>query len=227
MKKKILLFELNGLLRKTLMEQILLNKEFEVAEASSFDDIKYQLSKSSFDLIIIGTDSEAYGLSSIDRFIKEAEIKNIVLFMIDEETSGALSFEESKGKHYFIERPFRIQHLNKKISTIFAKISNSNELAYKVGPFMFFPSKKVIVLDEKIKVELTEKEVDILKCLLSSGEEAVDRDKLLKQVWNYNSDVTTHTLETHIYRLRQKLEIDPSMPRLIVSKSGGFKIRSL
>ena len=83
------------------------------------------------------------------------------------------------------------------------------------------------MLDEKIKVELTEKEVDILKCLLSAGEEAVDRDKLLKQVWNYNSDVTTHTLETHIYRLRQKLEIDPSMPRLIVSKSGGFKIRSL
>ena len=227
MKKKILLFELNGLLRKTLLEQILLNKEFEVAEASSFDDIKYQLSKSSFDLIIIGTDSEVYSLSSIGRFIKEAEIKNILLFMIDEETSGALSFEESKGKRYFIERPFRIQHLNKKISTIFAKISNSNELAYKVGPFMFFPGKKVIVLDEKIKVELTEKEVDILKCLLSSGEEAVDRDKLLKQVWNYNSDVTTHTLETHIYRLRQKLEIDPSMPRLIVSKSGGFKIRSL
>ena len=114
--EKILLFELNGLLRKTLLEQILLNKEFEVAEASSFDDIKCQLSKSSFDLIIIGTDSEAYGLSSIDRFIKEAKIKNIVLFMIDEETSGALSFEESKGKHYFIERPFRIQHLNKKIS---------------------------------------------------------------------------------------------------------------
>ena len=79
MKKKILLFELNGLLRKTLMEQILLNKEFEVAEASSFDDIKYQLSKSSFDLIILGTDRENYSLSSIEKFIKEAEISNIIL----------------------------------------------------------------------------------------------------------------------------------------------------
>jgi len=80
---------------------------------------------------------------------------------------------------------------------------------------------------EKLKVELTEKEVDILKCLISSAGEAVDRDKLLKQVWNYSSDVTTHTLETHIYRLRQKLEIDPSIPRLIISKDGGFSIRSL
>ena len=227
MKKKILLFEPDGLLRKTLVEQILLNKDFHVAEARSFDDIKYKLTKSSFDLMIIGTDTEAHGLSSIGRFIKEAEITNIVLFMIEAETSRASLFEESKEKHHFIERPFRIHHLNKKISTILAKISNSNEVTYKVGPFIFFPIKKVIMLDDKTKVELTEKEVDILKCLLGSGEEAVERDKLLKQVWNYSSDVTTHTLETHIYRLRQKLEIDPSIPRLIISKGGGFKIRSL
>ena len=66
-----------------------------------------------------------------------------------------------------------------------------------------------------------------MKCLISSAGEAVDRDKLLKQVWNYSSDVTTHTLETHIYRLRQKLEVDPSIPRLIISKGGGFSIRTL
>jgi DNA-binding response OmpR family regulator len=82
------------------------------------------------------------------------------------------------------------------------------------------------MLGEKTNVELTEKEVAILKCLISSGEEAVDRDTLLKQVWNYSPDVTTHTLETHIYRLRQKLEIDASIPRLIISKDGGFTIVS-
>ena len=82
-------------------------------------------------------------------------------------------------------------------------------------------------MGDQVKIELTEKEVDILKCLINSGEEYVDREKLLKQVWNYNSDITTHTLETHIYRLRQKLEIDPSIPRLIISKGGGFAIRSI
>ena len=227
MKKKILLFEPKEIIRKSLVEQILLNKDFDVAEANSFEDIKYKLTKSSFDLIIIGTDSEAYRLSSVGRFIKEAEITNIVLFIIEAETIGAPYFEESKIKHYFIEKPCRIHHLNKKISTILAKISNSNNVTYNVGPFIFSPLKKVIMLDDKIKVELTEKEVDILKCLISSGDEVVDREKLLKQVWNYNSDVTTHTLETHIYRLRQKLEVDPSIPRLIISKAGGFTIRSL
>ena len=108
-----------------------------------------------------------------------------------------------------------------------AKISNSNEVTYKIGPFTFFPLKKVIILNDKTRTDLTDKEVDILKCLISSGEEAVDRDKLLKQVWNYSSDVTTHTLETHIYRLRQKLETDPSIPRLIISKGGSFTIRSI
>ena len=93
-----------------------------------------------------------------------------------------------------------------------------------------FKTQKETVDDarnDQADIELTEKEVGILKCLLSSGEEIVDKDEILKQVWNYSSDVTTHTLETHIYRLRQKLEIDPSIPRLIISKGGGFKILSI
>ncbi len=226
MKKKILLFEPEGLLRNTLLQQISLNRDFDITELSSFDSVKYQLNKSSFDLLIIGTDREAYNLSLIKQFIKEAKIMNTVLFMVATETIRASSLKEGQQKQYFIEKPFRIKHLNKKISTILAKISNSDDVTYKIGPFKFFPLKKVIVLDEKIRVELTEKEVDILKCLITS-EEAVDKDKLLREVWNYSSDVTTHTLETHIYRLRQKLEIDPAIPRLIISKGGGFSIRSI
>ena len=227
MKKKILFFEPNALLRHTLLEQLSLNKELDINESGNFEDVQYQLEKSSFDLIIMGTDREAFCLSSIGRFIKETKITNRILFMIGSGLRGASSFEESKERHYFIEQPFKIQNLSKKISIILAKISKSNELTHKIGPFMFFPQKKVIMLGDKTKVELTEKEVDILKCLINAGEEIVDKDKLLKQVWNYSSDVTTHTLETHIYRLRQKLEIDSSIPRLIISKGGGFTIRAV
>ena len=227
MKKKILLFEPDWLLRKTLIEQISLKDDFEITELSSFKDAQYRLEKSSFDLIIIGTDQGSYSLSSIRQFIKEAKITNIVLFMVEAEAGGTLSIEATTDKHYFIEKPFKILYLNKKISTIFAKISNLNDKFHKIGPFIFFPLKKTILLGEEIKVELTGKEVDILQCLLSSAGEAVDKDKLLKEVWNYNSDVTTHTLETHIYRLRQKLEVDPSIPRLIISQGGGFSLSRL
>jgi len=227
MKKKILLFEPDALLKNTLLEQLSFNKDLEINGSGNFEDIQYKLKKSSFDLIIMGTDQEAFCLSSIGRFIKETKITNIVLFMIGSGTRGASSLEQSKENYYFIEKPFRLRHLSKKISIILGKISNSNELIHKIGPFMFFPLEKVIMLGNKTKVDLTEKEVDILKCLISSGEEIVDKDKLLKQVWNYSSDVTTHTLETHIYRLRQKLEIDSSIPRLIISDGGGFTIRSV
>jgi len=226
MKKKIIFFEPDRLLKNILLEQISLNKDLEIIEISNLEDIQYQLKKSSFDLIILGTDRENYTPSSIRQFIREAEIANIVLFMVEAQISETSFFEETTEKHYFIERPFRIHSLNKKISTILAKISNSNEITHEIGPFIFLPLKKILKLGAKIKVELTEKEVAILKCLISSGEEAVDRDTLLRQVWNYSPDVTTHTLETHIYRLRQKLEIDASIPRLIISKDGGFKIVS-
>ena len=83
-----------------------------------------------------------------------------------------------------------------------------------------------MALDGHMDIELTEKEANILKCLINSGNEPIGKEELLKQVWNYNSDVTTHTLETHIYRLRQKLEINSTIPRLIISKSGGFKLSS-
>ena len=227
MQKNFLLFEPDELLRNTWLEQISINRDLNVKAVSTFEDLQSQLKKSSFDLIIMGSDREIYCFSSIQRFIKEAEITNVVLFITEAETSGASSFEENIENHYFIEKPLKIKHLIKKISTILAKISNSNEITHEIGPFVFFPLRKVIMLGDETKVELTEKEVDILKCLISSDEETVDRDVLLKQVWNYSSDVTTHTLETHIYRLRQKLEIDTSIPRLIISKGGGFKIRSL
>ena len=227
MQKNFLLFEPDELLRNTWLEQISINRDLNVKAVSTFEDLQSQLKKSSFDLIIMGSDREIYCFSSIRRFIKEAEITDVVLFITEAETSGASSFEENIENHYFIEKPLKIKHLIKKISTILAKISNSNEITHEIGPFVFFPLRKVIMLGDETKVELTEKEVDILKCLISSDEETVDRDVLLKQVWNYSSDVTTHTLETHIYRLRQKLEIDPSIPRLIISKGGGFTIRSL
>ena len=147
--------------------------------------------------------------------------------MLDPSNSISSDFDESLLPYYYIKKPFRVQNLVKKISAIMAKISTTIDVAHNIGPFVFYPSKKIVILGEQAKIELTEKEVDILKCLISSGEEYVDKEKLLKQVWNYNSDVTTHTLETHIYRLRQKLEIDPSIPRLIISKGGGFTISSI
>ena len=224
MKKKILFFEPNAVLRTALLDQILINKNFDVIQSKSLQDVKSHIEKSPVDLLIMGEDGGLHSLSFIMKFVEEIGFTNKILFIKNGDSGEIASFEDFTNKHHVIEKPFRIQFLIKKIDFVLAKISGSSDVSYRIGPFVFFPEKKVIKFDDQTNIELTEKEVSILKCLLSHGEEPVDRKKLLKQVWNYNLDVTTHTLESHIYRLRQKLETDPSIPRLIISEGGGFKI---
>ena len=224
MKKKILLLEPNETLRVTLSEQLIINKDFDVTLVDSLQDTKWHIAKSPVDLLILGENAKSYSISSFLKFIKETKITNKILFMKDYGSEEIWSTEDSTDNHHFIEKPFRIKHLIKKIDFVLAKISGSKDVTHIIGPFVFFPEKKIITFNNQADIELTEKEVGILKCLLSSGEEIVDRDEILKQVWNYNPGVTTHTLETHIYRLRQKLEISPSTPRIIVSEGGGFKL---
>lgn len=227
MKKKILLLEPNETLRVTLSEQLLVNKDFDVTLVDSLQNVKYHTSTSLFDLLILGENENSYSITSFLTFIKEAQITNKILFIKDYGSGETSSFQGLMDNHHFIEKPFRIQHLIKKIDFVLAKISGSTNVTHIIGPFVFFPEKKIITFNDQVDIELTEKEVGILKCLLSSGKEIVDKDEILKQVWNYNPGVTTHTLETHIYRLRQKLEICPSIPRVIVSEGGGFKLNSV
>ena len=227
MKKRILFFEPNETLSSALIEQLVINKNFEVIQASNLDNIVYEIKRSSFHLLIIGLDRGAFSLSSVKKFILEMQITNKILFIGDFNADKGASSVGSSDKYHFIEKPFKVQQFMKKIDFILAKISGSLDITHTIGPFVFFPEKRVMIVDNKTKIELTEKETGILKCLLGTDEEIVDRDTILKQVWDYNPSVTTHTLETHIYRLRQKLEIDKSIPRLIISKGGGFKINQI
>ena len=224
MKKKILLLEPNETLRVTLSEQLIIYKDFDVTLVDNLQETKWHIAKSPFDLLILGENIKSYSISSFLNFIKERQVTNKILFMKDCDSGEISSTEGFTDNHHFIEKPFRIQHLIKKIDYVLAKISGSTDVTHRIGSFVFFPERKIITFNAQADIELTEKEVGILKCLLSSGEEIVDKDEILKQVWNYNPGVTTHTLETHIYRLRQKLEISPLTPRLIVSEGGGFKL---
>ena len=227
MKKKILFFEPNLELRTVLLDQIIINKDFDVIQSNSLEDVKSHIEQSPVDLLIMGEDVGTHSLSLLLKFIKEINFTNKILFIKDGDSGEISSFEGFTNNHHVIEKPFRIQFFIKKIDFVLAKISGSSDVSYRIGPFVFFPENKVIKFNDQPDIELTEKEVSILKCLLSHGEEPVDREKLLKQVWNYNLGVTTHTLESHIYRLRQKLETDPSIPRLIISEGGGFKINQI
>ncbi len=100
----------------------------------------------------------------------------------------------------------------------------SEDAVFKIGPYTFRPGAKMLVSEKGSKLKLTEKETAILRFLYRAGQKVVSRDILLQEVWGYNSAVTTHTLETHVYRLRQKIETNPSAARILVTEPGGYKL---
>lgn len=91
-----------------------------------------------------------------------------------------------------------------------------------VGACIFKPQEKSLQKGEGEEIALTDREVDILAYLVRRRTAPVSRDELLKNVWRYQEGVDTHTLETHIYRLRQKIEVSAEEPRILLTVDGGY-----
>jgi DNA-binding response OmpR family regulator len=139
----------------------------------------------------------------------------------DEDTITGLK----SGANDYVTKPFRFAVLMARVHAHLRSHEQSEEAVYRIGPYTFRPSAKLLLDPAGRKVRLTEKETNILKFLYRQGE-TVARDTLLHEVWGYNPAVTTHTLETHIYRLRQKIENNPGHAQILVTESGGYRLQA-
>jgi DNA-binding response OmpR family regulator len=147
----------------------------------------------------------------------------IMLTGADSDADTILGLES--GANDYIVKPFRLGVLLARIRAQLRQHEQSEDAVFTIGPYSFRPAAKLMVDgDNGQKVRLTEKETSILKYLYRTGDKVVGRDVLLNEVWGYNAGVTTHTLETHIYRLRQKIERDPSNAKLLVTEPGGYRL---
>ena len=129
------------------------------------------------------------------------------------------------GRHDYMAKPFRTNELLARLRAHLRIFESSVDAAFPVGPYIFHPAKKLLQDSiTKRRIWLTEKEVAILKYLYRLDARSVSRQKLLHEVWGYNPAATTHTLETHIYRLRMKIEGNPAKPLLLVTDSQGYRL---
>jgi DNA-binding response OmpR family regulator len=128
------------------------------------------------------------------------------------------------GANDYVVKPFKFAVLLARIRAQLRQHEASEDAVFRIGPYTFRPGAKILVSEKGSKLKLTEKETAILRYLYRAGTKVVSRDTLLAEVWGYNAHVTTHTLETHIYRLRQKIEINPSSARILVTEPGGYKL---
>ena len=169
------------------------------------------------------------GLPDIDgreavRIPRRNGFKAPIIMLTGHDTDSDTILGLESGANDYVTKPFRFPVLLARIRTLLRQYETSEDAVFTIGPYSFRPSSKLLLNAKGSKVRLTEKESSILRYLYCAGQRPVSRETLLREVWAYNSGVTTHTLETHIYRLRQKIEKDAAAPAILVTVGGGYKL---
>ena len=194
------------------------------------DDLRGQLVEQlglygEFDVILLDVGLPDLDVREVCRLMRRSGISAPVIMLTAAASDADTILGLDSGANDYITKPFRIGVLLARVRAQLRQHEQSEDATFSIGPYNFRPSAKLLVEREgNRKIRLTEKETAILKYLYRAGDQAVGRETLLGEVWGYNAGVTTHTLETHVYRLRQKIEKNPSEAEILVTESGGYKL---
>ena len=222
--RKILICDDDGDLREALVEQLSLYEEFETTDVDGATKAIQIARAEPIDLLIMDV-----GLPEMDgreavKLLRKGGFKAPIIMLTGHDTESDTILGLEAGANDYVAKPFKFAVLLARIRAHLRQHEQTEDAVFTIGRYTFRPSSKLLVEEKGGKVRLTEKETAILKYLYRAGDKAVSRDVLLHEVWGYNSGVTTHTLETHIYRLRQKIERAPSNAELLVTEAGGYKL---
>lgn len=222
--RKIMLVDDEDDLRESLLEQLALHEEFTVSECATAGAAIEVAKSDHFDLIILDV-----GLPDMDgreacKLLRKNGFKGPIIMLTGQDSDADMILGLDAGANDYITKPFKFAVLLARIRAQLRQHEQSEDAVFNIGDYTFKPAAKMLVDEKGNKIRLTEKETSILKFLYRSGDKVVTREILLHEVWGYNAGVTTHTLETHVYRLRQKIEKDPSNAELLVTETGGYKL---
>ncbi len=222
--RKILIVDDDAELSTTLVEQLALHEEFDASAVDTASKGIQTAKNGHVDLVIMDV-----GLPDVDgreavRILRKNGFKAPIIMLTGHDTDSDTILGLESGANDYVTKPFRFAVLLARIRAQLRQHEASEDAVFTIGPYTFRPSSKLLVNPKGNKVRLTEKETAILRYLYRAGQRPVSREILLQEVWGYNSGVTTHTLETHIYRLRQKVERDASIPAILVTEGGGYKL---
>ena len=222
--RTILIVDDDDDLREALIEQLSLYEEFDIeSEQTATAGVKHAR-EGRIDLLIMDV-----GLPDMDgreavKLLRKGGFTAPIVMLTGHDTDSDTILGLEAGANDYVTKPFRFAVLLARIRAQLRQHEHSEDATFTVGPYTFRPAQKLLVESDGSKVRLTEKEAGIIRYLYRADRKVVGRDQLLSEVWGYNSGVTTHTLETHVYRLRQKIERDPSNAQLLVTEAGGYKL---
>jgi len=222
--KKILLVDDDEDLREALSEQLVMTEDFDVFEAGNGSEGMAKARDGIYDLVILDVGLPDTDGRELCRLMRKQGVKAPIMMLPGHGGDADTILGLDAGANDYVSKPFKFPVLLARIRAQLRQHEQSEDAVFQLGPYTFKPAMKILIGEDDRKIRLTEKETNILKFLYRSSEGVVARDVLLHEVWGYNAGVTTHTLETHIYRLRQKIEPDPSNARLLVTESGGYRL---
>ncbi|WP_028878118.1 response regulator transcription factor [Terasakiella pusilla] len=223
--KRVLLVDDDDSLRQMLSEQLQLHEDFDVVEADGATTALETAQKDSFDVVILDVGLPDMDGRDVCRLMRKQGVKCPIIMLTGADTDADTILGLDAGANDYITKPFRLGVLLARLRAHLRQHEQSEDAVFTVGPYSFQPAAKMLVESETDKkVRLTDKETNIIKFLYRANGKVVGRDTLLDEVWGYNAGVTTHTLETHVYRLRQKIEKDPSNAQILVTEPGGYKL---
>jgi len=222
---RLLIVDDDEAFREALVQQLILQEDFTIQEAGTAMAGIALARQDRFSAIILDV-----GLPDMDgrdacRLLRKhgVDVPIVMLTAMDGDADQILGLDS--GANDYLTKPFRLNVLLARLRTQLRQHLRSSDAVFSLGPYEFRPNLKVLVrTDDGRRIPLTDKETQMLRLLYRHLDRPTDRNVLLREVWGYSSEASTHTIETHIYRLRQKIEPDPGAPSLLVTEAGGYRL---
>jgi DNA-binding response OmpR family regulator len=222
--RSILIVDDDAHLRLSLLEQLSIHSEFIAYEASDVKSGLAVINEHMIDLIIMDIGLPDGDGRDVIKQLRAAGFQKPVILLTGQDSEHDVVRGLDSGANDYVSKPFRFSILLARIRAHIRQHEFSDDASFQISSYTFHPGSKLLVAKTGAKLKLTEKETAILQYLNRAKGGIVSRDELLREVWGYNANVTTHTLETHIYRLRQKIEVDPASARILVTDIGGYRL---
>ena len=224
--KTILIVDDDEDLREALVEQFALHQEFRTLSAGRAGEGMSIAKAERADVVLLDVDLPDMDGREACRLMRKNGLSAPIVMLTAQDTDADQILGLESGANDYVTKPFKFSVLLARVRAHMRSHEQSEDAVFQIGPYEFRPAMKLLLTADEKKIRLPEKETNILNYLYRAGGKPVPRDELLHEVWGYNPAVTTHTLETHVYRLRQKIEPDPGQARLLVTESGGYRLQS-
>tara|TARA_R110000787_G_scaffold59001_2_gene133898 strand:- start:450 stop:1145 length:696 start_codon:yes stop_codon:yes gene_type:complete len=223
--RHILIVEDDAAFRRALVDQLLLHEDFDVGEADSGAAALAGAEKTDYHAILLDIGLPDMDGRDVCRVLRRKGVHAPIIMLTALESDADAILGLDSGANDYVVKPFRIGTLLARLRAHIRQHELSEDASFALGPYIFRPALRTLErTDGKKDIGLSEKENAILKYLYRAGDRPVSCETLYAEIWDHATSLMTHTLQTHVYRLRRKIEADPARPDILLSEDGGYRL---